>query len=147
MPLACQPKTRPSSAFKFNTAIDALMGFTNALVKAQGEAGATVWEECRNALVRMLSPIVPGLADELWRALGRSGAANEQPWPVWDETLAAEQTVTIVVQVNGRRVNGSKRLPESASKNCTRWPWLARRCSTIWMDDRRCGSWWCRGGW
>ena len=50
----------------------------------------------------MLSPIVPGLADELWRALGRPGAAHEQSWPAWDETLAAEQTVTIVVQVNGR---------------------------------------------
>jgi leucyl-tRNA synthetase len=89
-------------AFKFNTAIAALMGFTNALVEAQGQAGATVWEECCDALVRMLSPIVPGLADELWRALGRPNAAHEQPWPAWDETLAAEQTVTIVVQVNGR---------------------------------------------
>ena len=89
-------------AFKFNTAIAALMGFTNALAEAQGQAGATVWEECCDALVRMLSPIVPGLADELWRALGRPGSAHEQPWPAWDETLAAEQTVTIVVQVNGR---------------------------------------------
>ena len=89
-------------AFKFNTAIAALMGFTNALAEAQGKAGATVWEECCDALVRMLSPIVPGLADELWRALGRPGSAHDQPWPAWDETLAAEQTVTIVVQVNGR---------------------------------------------
>ena len=89
-------------AFKFNTAIAALMGFTNALAEAQGQAGATVWEECCDALVRMLSPIVPGLADELWRGLGRPGAAHEQSWPAWDATLAAEQTATIVVQVNGR---------------------------------------------
>jgi leucyl-tRNA synthetase len=89
-------------AFKFNTAIAALMGFTNALTEAQGQAGATVWEECCDALVRMLSPIVPGLADALWRALGRPGSAQEQPWPAWDEALAAERTVTIVVQVNGR---------------------------------------------
>ena len=89
-------------AFKFNTAIAALMGFTNLLAEAQGQAGATVWEECCDALVRMLSPIVPGFADELWRALGRPGPVHEQPWPAWDETLAAEQTVTIVVQVNGR---------------------------------------------
>jgi leucyl-tRNA synthetase len=89
-------------AFKFNTAIAALMGFTGELAEEQRQASTSVWDECCDALVRMLAPIVPGLAEALWQAMGRSGAVHEQAWPEWDEALAAPQTTTIIVQVNGQ---------------------------------------------
>jgi leucyl-tRNA synthetase len=92
-------------AFKFNTAIAALMGFTNQMAEARDQAGEATWRACCDALVRMLAPIVPSLATTLWQALGESGVAAEQAWPAWDETLAAPQTLTIVVQVNSRVVD------------------------------------------
>ena len=89
-------------AFKFNTAIAALMSFTNELAEAQGQVSASLWDDCGNALTRMLSPIVPSLAESIRRSQGETDTLQTQAWPAWDETLAEAPTVTIVVQVNGR---------------------------------------------
>ena len=50
----------------------------------------------------MLAPFVPYLAEELWEELGRQGPVFKQPWPEYDEELAREEEVEVVVQVNGR---------------------------------------------
>ncbi|MCB9141599.1 MAG: class I tRNA ligase family protein [Anaerolineales bacterium] len=89
-------------ALKFNTAIAALMSFTSQMLDVQDQVGDMVWLECCSALARMLAPFTPDLAEELWQMLGEKGSVHSQPWPEWREDLAAEETVVVVVQVNGK---------------------------------------------
>ncbi len=90
--------------FKFNTAIASLMEFSNHLSKVWAEASidAGTWRECVRAFLLILAPIAPHLAEELWERTGHPYSVHQQPFPAWDEGLAAEETVTLVVQVNGR---------------------------------------------
>ncbi len=90
--------------FKFNTAIASLMEFSNHLSKVWAEASidAGTWRECVRAFLLILAPIAPHLAEELWERAGHPYSVHQQPFPAWDEELAAEETVTLVVQVNGR---------------------------------------------
>ena len=87
---------------KFNTAIAALMSFTSQMLDAQGEIGGALWQECCVVLTCLLAPFTPDLAEELWQTLGEEGSVHSQPWPQWHATLAAEETVIVVVQVNGK---------------------------------------------
>ena len=91
-------------AFKFNTAIAALMGLSNELQDAWeggGIDGAT-WRESLRAFVLMLASMAPHLAEELWERTGQAYSVHTQLFPKWDEALAAEEVITLVVQVNGR---------------------------------------------
>ena len=90
--------------FKFNTAIASLMEFSNHLSKTWAEASidATTWRECVKSFLIILAPIAPHLAEELWERTGHPYSVHQQSFPAWDEELAAEETVTLVVQVNGR---------------------------------------------
>ena len=90
--------------FKFNTAIAALMELSNHLNKVWAEASvdSAVWRECVEKFLLMLAPIAPHLAEELWERAGHSYSIHQQPFPSWDDDLAAEDTITLVVQVNGK---------------------------------------------
>jgi leucyl-tRNA synthetase len=90
--------------FAYNTAVAALMELVNALmrVRERGAAGSPAWNEAIEALVLMLAPMAPHLSEELWERLGRPYSVHQQPWPQWDPDLAAEETVEIVIQVNGK---------------------------------------------
>ena len=90
--------------FKFNTGIAAMMEFSNTLNQAwqTGNVDANVWRESIRGLVLMMAPITPFLAEELWSHVGGEYSVHQQPWPEWDEDLAADETITLVVQVNGR---------------------------------------------
>jgi len=90
--------------FKFNTAIAALMEFCNELSRAweQKEINAALWRECVEKLLMMLAPLAPHLAEELWERTGHAYSIHTQPFPKWDSALAAEEMITLVVQVNGR---------------------------------------------
>ena len=90
--------------FKFNTGIAAMMEFSNTLNQAwqAGNVDANVWRESIRGLVLMMAPITPFLAEELWSHVGGEYSVHQQPWPEWDEDLAADETITLVVQVNGR---------------------------------------------
>jgi leucyl-tRNA synthetase len=92
------------NSFAFNTAVAALMEFVNELmrVRERGAAGSPAWGEAIEALVLMLAPIAPHLSEELWERLGRDYSVHQQPWPHWNPELAAEETVEIVIQVNGK---------------------------------------------
>jgi leucyl-tRNA synthetase len=81
---------------QFNTAIARLMEYLNELASK----GAS--QEDLTALVRLIGPFAPHLADEAWEMLGNTGFVLEQTWPAYDETLTKDDTVTIVVQVNGK---------------------------------------------
>jgi len=58
--------------------------------------------EATRTFVLLLAPFTPHAAEELWARLGGSYSVHQQAWPAWDESLAAEETITLVVQVDGR---------------------------------------------
>ncbi len=85
------------STFHFNTAISALMEFLNAVEQA-GElsTGSAI------AFTKLLAPLAPHLAEELWETLGGMGFVINQVWPAYDAAQLVSDTMTIVVQVNGK---------------------------------------------
>ena len=91
-------------AFRWNTAVAELMKLRNAMNEAGAarNASAEARREALTILVLLLAPIAPHVTEEVWRRLGNSESVHLQPWPVADPEAAAEQTVTMVVQVNGR---------------------------------------------
>ena len=90
--------------FKFNTAIAAMMEFSNTLNQAWSAArvDSDTWNDSIKTLALLMSPITPFLAEEIWEKRGGAFSVHQQPWPQWDADLAAEETITLVVQVNGR---------------------------------------------
>jgi leucyl-tRNA synthetase len=96
--------TEDLDAFRFNTAIAALMTYTNRLseLRAGGAAATREWADALRTLVLMLAPMTPHIAEELWARLGLPYSVHRQPWPVWDPAAVREETVTVVLQVNGR---------------------------------------------
>jgi len=97
-------------SFRGNTCVAALMELTNELSAFRnGLAGrppsaeaAPALSELLETLPLLLSPIAPHMADELWERLGKTGFTLKQSWPTSDERIAAEESVTIVLQVNGK---------------------------------------------
>jgi leucyl-tRNA synthetase len=86
-----------TATLNFNTAISAMMVYSNELAKL-AELPRCLWEP----LVLMISAYAPHLGEELWEKLGHTGSVSRAAWPVWDETLAADNEVTVVAQVNGK---------------------------------------------
>ncbi len=88
----------------FNTAVAASMELLNAINKSDddSEAGRAVTREALKAVVLMLSPIVPHICDALWQAMGYSDPLIDQRWPVVDEAALKQDSVVLVVQVNGK---------------------------------------------
>jgi leucyl-tRNA synthetase len=99
-----QKGTADMEGFSFNTYIANLMELNNAMLKAKDTAvyGTEAWEEAVEALLLMLAPACPHIAEELWARTGHAYSVHEQEWPSWDEAVAAEEMITLVVQVNGK---------------------------------------------
>jgi leucyl-tRNA synthetase len=91
-------------AFRFNSAIARLYEFVAAIKSAPADkVGSEARAEALLALVRLVAPIVPHLAEESWRALGQDGLVVDAPWPVFDPALAADDALVLPIQVNGKR--------------------------------------------
>ncbi|MGD9501116.1 MAG: leucine--tRNA ligase, partial [Methyloceanibacter sp.] len=95
---------------RFNTAVAQIYELANALSSGLQAAGAQpapdmayALREAAGLLVRIASPMVPHLAEECWAGLGHTTLAAEEPWPTPESALLLEETVTIAVQVNGKR--------------------------------------------
>ena len=90
--------------YKFNTAVAATMELLNAINRFEDPApqGRAVVQEALEAIVLLLSPIVPHICHELWRVLGHATAAVDEGWPAADEQALEQDLVEIVVQVNGK---------------------------------------------
>ena len=106
--------------FKFNTAISAVMTLMNAIDKYKGEATSPVKQQCLNQAIQtavlLLSPIVPHLAEELWQMMGaKEQTVAKVSWPEYNEAVLVQDTVAIVVQVNGK-VRGKFNLPADISE-------------------------------
>jgi leucyl-tRNA synthetase len=89
--------TEDTEQFRFNTAISALMVYVNELYKQQTQSTRAL-----EALVLLLAPYVPHIAEELWERLGHEDSLAHASWPEYDEALTKEKEVTVVVQINGK---------------------------------------------
>jgi leucyl-tRNA synthetase len=89
--------------FRFNTMLSKLMILSNRLSDLRDQVSEGVWKQSVTSLLLMLAPAAPHLTEELWTEhLGNGYSIHQQPWPVWDEALAAEDELTLPVTVNGK---------------------------------------------
>ncbi len=95
---------------RFNRAVAQVYEFTNAystcrsaLIDSDDPSDKWVLREASEYLVQMIGPMMPHLAEECWQQLGHDTLLADQPWPVVDSQLLVEDSVTIAVQVNGKR--------------------------------------------
>jgi len=98
-------------ALSFNTAISQMMICANRFAKAETLSRSAVED-----LLRLLAPLAPHIAEELWQRLGHEGGIVAAGWPQYDESKLVEDSVKIVFQVNGK-YRGDARLPAGVSKD------------------------------
>ena len=113
--------TEDFEAFRWNTAIAALMEMTNGMSHARDAVSVDekTWEEAVQSLLLMMAPVAPHISEELWSRTGRPYSIHQQPWPQWDAKLAQEDEVTLVVQVDGRvrdRIQVNAGIDEASAK-------------------------------
>ena len=87
--------------FRFNKAIARIYEFMNAIRKA--DAGAWARAEALSFLARLISPFAPHIAEECWETLGGKGLVCDAPWPEADPAMLKTDTITLPVQVNGKK--------------------------------------------
>lgn len=87
--------------FGFNAAIAKLYAFTNVLAKSK--AGGAAKRKAAKVLAQLMSPMTPHLSEEIWSMLGGEGLIANAPWPVADEAMLVEDTITMPIQINGKR--------------------------------------------
>ena len=102
---------------KFNTAIAQVMTLMNVLEKAatETEQDRALLQEGLETVALLLAPITPHICHELWQQLGKSGAIIDAQWPKVDESALVQDSLTLVVQVNGK-LRGQIEVPASASR-------------------------------
>ncbi len=97
---------RNIEGLRFNVAVAQLYELTNTLSGSLGKTGnglAWAQREAVELLIRMLGPMMPHLAEECWARLGYNTLIANEPWPVAEAALLVDDTITIAVQVNGKR--------------------------------------------
>jgi leucyl-tRNA synthetase len=96
--------SRDMENFEFNTIVSALMELANTMQEARdaGAGGTEEWAEAQDIALRLMAPVTPHIAEELWARLGKPYSVHAQPWPKEDEKAAQEDEITLVVQVNGK---------------------------------------------
>lgn len=112
--------------FGFNRAVARIRELANAIgdFRFADDAARTVRREALQTLVILVGPMMPHLAEELWQTLGYQTLLVDQPWPVADPALLAEETVKLGVQVNGK-LRGTVQLVRDASEDDVRAAALA----------------------
>ena len=100
-------------SFRFNTSVAQIYELTNALKKYKADDEAKA--ECLGILIRAIAPFMPHLSEECWAHMGGDGLCYHAPWPEIDENLLVEDTVTLPLQVNGKR-RGEISVPADISK-------------------------------
>lgn len=114
---AIKKVTQDIDSFSFNTAIATLMEKLNELyrLKAKDNYASAEWTETLDTLLVLLAPFAPHIAEELWQQLGHKTSVHQAKWPEWDEQYLVEETITIVVQVNGK-LRAQLQMPAAADK-------------------------------
>ena len=115
---AIKKVTQDLEKLNFNTAIAAMMALVNDLYKVkteQGLAQTPAWRQSLETLTQLLAPFAPHIAEEIWRDLGHEESVHIGNWPLWDEKLITEETMTLAIQVNGK-VRGEIDVPTDISE-------------------------------
>jgi leucyl-tRNA synthetase len=89
-----------------NTAVAGLMEYVNELYKLKVEipfaSSPSQWRDALSVLAQLLAPFAPHITEELWGDLGHDDSVHVSAWPQWDQSLVVDETVTVVIQVNGK---------------------------------------------
>jgi leucyl-tRNA synthetase len=96
--------TEGMETFGFNTAVAGLMELKNTLVAAKKTpvVNTPAWDQAIAAMLLLMAPITPHIAEELWERTGHPYSIHTQTWPVFDAEIAKEDEITLVIQVNGK---------------------------------------------
>jgi leucyl-tRNA synthetase len=123
--------------FKWNTAVAALMTLRNEMqdVLRARKVSVEAWNEGLETLLKLLAPIAPHITEELWRRRGSTESVHTQAWPVADPAIAAEDTVTMVLQVNGK-VRDRVEVPVSVSEGEAEAAAFASEKVQQWIEDK-----------
>ncbi len=111
--------TEDLAAFRFNTAIAGLMEHTNYLLAVRDDVDEGSWNDALRTFARLLAPLAPHHAEEMWAAVGEPYSVHEQAWPGYDESLIAEKEITLIIQVNGKvrdRIEAPADISEDTAK-------------------------------
>ena len=111
--------TRDIEDEKFNTAVAAMMEMVNGLYKfkeSHGIQATETWRFTLESLLQILAPFAPHITEELWYELGHSDTIHVDHWPKWDDKHLTSDTMTIIVQVNGK-LRAKLDLPADADKD------------------------------
>jgi leucyl-tRNA synthetase len=122
--------TEDIEAMRFNTAISKLMVFSREIAR-----DAATLREAAEVFVLLLAPFAPHLAEELWRRLGHPQSLAAEPWPTVDAALLEESTLTLAVQVNGKRRDEIE-VPADADEEAIRRAALASPAVARQLDGR-----------
>jgi leucyl-tRNA synthetase len=110
----------------FNTAIAALMECVNELyrIKAKDTYSSKEWQWSLKTLVQLLAPFAPHICEELWHQLGQTESVHISLWPTYEEKYLTEDTVTVIIQINGKlrgeisvAIGSDQALVEQAAKD------------------------------
>jgi leucyl-tRNA synthetase len=93
--------TRSIAGFAFNKAIAALYGFANVLGRV--DASTTAMKQAVRTLAQLMQPMTPHLAEDIWAYQGGHGLCARAPWPVADAALLVDDSMTLPIQINGKR--------------------------------------------
>ena len=93
--------TRSIESFAFNKAIATLYGLTNTIARAN--ASTPAMKEAIRTLAKLMSPMTPHIAESIWSYQGRAGLCAQSAWPKADPALLVDDTVTLPIQINGKR--------------------------------------------
>jgi len=126
---AIKKVTEDIQDFKFNTAIASLMEFTNAIYQTGAD------REVFKNLVLLISPVAPHFAEELWQILGNEGSIFKAAWPKHEPHMLIEETVTVVVQINGK-VRSKIDVPTDISEARLKELVLAGEKLKPWLQDK-----------
>jgi leucyl-tRNA synthetase len=95
--------SRELESFSFNTYIASIMEFSNGMAKQKAALyGSKAWNEAVKTILLLLAPACPHLTEEIWNRLNLGYSIHNQKWPEFDAALAAEETIEIVIQINGK---------------------------------------------
>ena len=121
--------------FQFNTIVAALMELMNEMARAKGEGGVDteVWNEAVDLYLKMMAPVAPHFAEEVWHRIGHTTSVHLESWPEVDPEALIEDELTLIVQVNGK-VRDRLSVPASITEDEASERALnsegARRCTT-----------------
>ncbi len=130
--------TRDYEQLEFNTVISSLMELLNEMQKAReaGASGTPAWAEATDIYLKMLAPVCPHIAEELWTVqLGKPYSIHQQSWPEVDEAAAREDVIEIPVQINGK-VRDRVTVPAGSSEDEIRAAALASETVQKYLEGK-----------